>query len=982
MAKQSPVYDPQSDERGVPTTGRDIAPNSSSASGDSSDPRDGSSPAPKKRGFGFSSSSRVAKRGVSASATTERPDFAAKEELDKAESGGGGGLYTPGSDDESGSAKTKRKRSFWTRKRVAFGVSASVLTIGGFSGFSVVQGPLQLVHVSQILSRNFNHDKDSSSTRTRQLYKLWRTGDVGETRVGALGSKVFAKTIKQLSDIGVTYDRDSFSGKPKTVRIDTEKLEKKFPELKNMNLEQQRAFLAQQLEIDPAKLQKYSSASSGSGHKFGINSRDMGIKETTLLKNNTLAFLDDGSITSSMKSRVLGKYFNLPSIWHPYERVKAALENKYGVNKERARKEREEKRAKKASQPPESSKLKEARAKINDKLTKSGAVDKAGKALLVTGMACVLRDVSTAVIDFNDQAVAKPAAAAATSAIAGGSQVQSGDDIALSQAGDTVTQFTDSKTGQDIYDAKAFQATANPKKTAGGEDLSEDYRQAFTGGTTAESIQKYVELGGATGIACSKAGLIVQGVVAAGIIIIGIPTTGGTASAAYIGEQAARSAATMGVLYMLQKQFTKMLATDAVVPAIMSGAKGGNLLAYGAREAANMSARSSGGIALKAAEVSRFESKQEEIDKKELRSKSFLAQIFDVHDYRTPAAKFGDSLSPDPGTNFAKLSSAIFSFSSLRNAFSLFFPQTQAAAKPYDWGFDSFGIPDEIMNDPQLQDPYDNAKKVIPALESGDYNSRAKKCFGVEITDGSDGWDVENGDEDVNPKSQDYLDASCDDLSDYNWKRIILFIFDTRTMKAVACFEGDEDVCGEMGFQGSSESSSAGGSQQPEEELDMATLFESSVDIECAEGTDDVGVQDGYHEHKKIRIRTCAIPNIASSATESKNGKLVVNSRVSKAVFEMAKAAKADGVVLTANSGFRSMATQECLAAGGCGATGEAAAPGTSNHQMGLAIDFGGIPTTPAPGSGPVWNWLDKNAKSYSYKNYPAEAWHWSPTGN
>jgi D-alanyl-D-alanine carboxypeptidase len=58
------------------------------------------------------------------------------------------------------------------------------------------------------------------------------------------------------------------------------------------------------------------------------------------------------------------------------------------------------------------------------------------------------------------------------------------------------------------------------------------------------------------------------------------------------------------------------------------------------------------------------------------------------------------------------------------------------------------------------------------------------------------------------------------------------------------------------------------------------------------------------------------------------------------------------------------------------------AQPGYSNHQMGLAMDFSALPATPAPGSGIVWDWLDKNAGKFSYKNYPAEAWHWSPTGN
>ena len=177
--------------------------------------------------------------------------------------------------------------------------------------------------------------------------------------------------------------------------------------------------------------------------------------------------------------------------------------------------------------------------------------------------------------------------------------------------------------------------------------------------------------------------------------------------------------------------------------------------------------------------------------------------------------------------------------------------------------------------------------------------------------------------------------------------------------------------------------------------FDTGPLFDESASVACAAGTNDLGVQDGYHNDQIVKIRICAIPNLPSSSEESNggygitgaNGKAVVNSRVSGAVLSMVKAAAQDGVTLAANSSFRTMAHQEAL----CAANTECASgnytyvakPGTSNHQMGLAIDFSTLPATPGPISGnPVWDWLSKNAAVFGYKNYPAEAWHWSPTGN
>ncbi len=52
------------------------------------------------------------------------------------------------------------------------------------------------------------------------------------------------------------------------------------------------------------------------------------------------------------------------------------------------------------------------------------------------------------------------------------------------------------------------------------------------------------------------------------------------------------------------------------------------------------------------------------------------------------------------------------------------------------------------------------------------------------------------------------------------------------------------------------------------------------------------------------------------------------------------------------------------------------AKPGTSNHEKGLAIDFGNCGRGSA-----CFNWLSKNAATYGFKNLPSEPWHWSVNG-
>lgn len=172
--------------------------------------------------------------------------------------------------------------------------------------------------------------------------------------------------------------------------------------------------------------------------------------------------------------------------------------------------------------------------------------------------------------------------------------------------------------------------------------------------------------------------------------------------------------------------------------------------------------------------------------------------------------------------------------------------------------------------------------------------------------------------------------------------------------------------------------------------------FGPSEDVQCASGTSDLGVFDAYNSGTQVRQRLCAIPNIPSTSQESTpgdvfyingaDGKAIVNSRVSGAVYSMAQAAVADGVQLSARSSFRTMAHQEALWNSNPNPS-EVAPPGQSNHQNGTAIDFDAGSTyggqtcsarATAPGN-KQWDWLFKNASRFSYYQYSGESWHWDP---
>lgn len=119
----------------------------------------------------------------------------------------------------------------------------------------------------------------------------------------------------------------------------------------------------------------------------------------------------------------------------------------------------------------------------------------------------------------------------------------------------------------------------------------------------------------------------------------------------------------------------------------------------------------------------------------------------------------------------------------------------------------------------------------------------------------------------------------------------------------------------------------------------------------------------GYRKGKRITICVTTV-----------NGKLVeVNT--ARAFLRMRKAAKAKGVSIVVNSGFRTMAKQRylynCYKTKKCNNGNLAAPPGYSNHQSGHALDL----NTASRG---VYSYLARHGSAYRFKRtVPSERWHW-----
>ena len=121
-----------------------------------------------------------------------------------------------------------------------------------------------------------------------------------------------------------------------------------------------------------------------------------------------------------------------------------------------------------------------------------------------------------------------------------------------------------------------------------------------------------------------------------------------------------------------------------------------------------------------------------------------------------------------------------------------------------------------------------------------------------------------------------------------------------------------------------------------------------------------------------------ALSQYCTSGLETVQGNYQMCSTVAGKMRDMIAKAASENVTLTIVSAYRS--------APSCAVTTGTCARNISNHQKGLAVDFGGGFKS-GPATNPTYVWLVKNANSFGFYNtliqagYKDEYNHWSTTG-
>ncbi|HET9173923.1 MAG TPA: hypothetical protein VFN56_01435, partial [Candidatus Saccharimonadales bacterium] len=771
---------------------------------------------------------------------------------------------------------------------VAGGLIGIVMAFAGFAS-----GPLQLIHLGELLGHNFSKSQSDSEDRTSHLLryaKAYKNKDFRFTRVGLIGARTMNKAVQAFEDAGIKFDGQDALGRPTQVTIDREKLGSSHPETQGMTDEELKSWLNDQFGTTDFQ-------GSGNDIKLDIS----GLKASSmskLISSSRISLVGDGKITTAIKTRSLKKFFGLGSLFHPFSR---AIEDKIAAKiaadqkaKQEGQNTQEEpgQAAQTVEQQTFDSEIAPIEAPgvdafntVNEDANSpvSEAVDKAGSVfgyMWVTG--CVLEGTGKSIVTMNRDLTVVPAMLEATSLIAAASQAKAGgSDAGMNQMSGLVKSFTDPKTKQSIWNSPPMmilngtEASSLQKNKDGSivNDLPDARKQAFGDQTSASnmtdagnflldligmnelhSLLQGVPVASQVTDPCSLTAALT--VAAAGLVINGVSLAtdledGGASTAlqwtltrgaeegvkAYVGSE---------LLGLVTNQIIHSKAAPKLAADAFKGPVGGDLIAYGARAAANTAAIASGGISL-ANSASTIIGTAGQQEQQQFRSENAFAKMFDINDYRSLTGQLSMDIKPTLGANLLSLVGTLQNMGgNLFNAFGSLLPHAVADSATsswtgnYDYGFPQYGIPDSMLNDPNLADPYQNAESVGQYLSSvcadssgigtdknacangtgGGYTARIKTCFGNDLTYAPDSdiggnvWDVTPASHtDVDPNSTSYQKAQCGDVSDMNWRRIVMFVNDANDIKAIDCFMGDsttsDQSCTDEGMNGAT-SASAG----------------------------------------------------------------------------------------------------------------------------------------------------------------------------
>jgi hypothetical protein len=700
--------------------------------------------------------------------------------------------------------KGKAKGGWLNRKRAGILGAGTGLGIGGLITIStLVSGPLEFIHMAQLFHHaGFSHQESAGDSRMSKLYRYLREGgSAGETRLGWLESKYHARILGDLANIGFepTYGTaDIFQG----FTVDTEHENSPY---KGMTPE----------EAAQVFQEKYGITPTIEGGKLRVSATgffDQKPAVTAMLREQGLS-----GVAVAARARIMGKFGLVPGAFHPLRYVDQKLfdtagkfadfmKNLISQGEDPAQVDttgaKDQTGTDKQGNPittdagapnPDTGSSTKV-SDILDSIKTSGGLKIAGGIAVAIGIVCAAKAVDDNIGAIRYIQVIVPLIRIGMLAMTMGYQIESGQDVPLSDMNHMASYLNDvGKNGNITSDWSDNAAVRSEEGLSGGSDpLAQN---------GVKDLLKQGQPGwlawtqnGAVGALCSGFGQAVTGVVS---VVVGIFSDGIASTA--LGFVASALAGPLII-----NKLAHMLAGQAI-DLSAHGATFGEEGIYGAHLAGNNSAIHDGAVQLTATQTAQLNASQEQIDKQAFDSQSFFARIFNIDDYQSLTGRLADDMvtTSFTGNITNTLSSVTSSLSNtLKLPFTIFSSIANAATpQAYDYPFPEYDFSQADLDNSAVGDPYQNANDVAAILDAQclnadgstntgcTYISKAESCFGDQITkDNPDHvWDV-IPDNDINPYDPTHYNATdCQGAGDPTWLKIRFFILDTGVMEGYAC---------------------------------------------------------------------------------------------------------------------------------------------------------------------------------------------------
>lgn len=893
-------------------------------------------------------------------------------------------------DDDDSDGKSGKWYARHKKKIIGGGIGGGIVGLTMF-GFSFLHGPLQFIHISQLLQQFhlFSNDEAIANRGTRLIRYMRNPNDKAGRRLTVLQNAIATRYETKLKASGIEFEYNR-AGYLDKVKIDPDAFDSggKSPE-----------------EIQKQLKSEFDIDADINGNAVDIDRTQFesmfSTRKFSKFRNKFMAKTFPGRIASSMLGRPLKAKAGITL--HPIKKLDRKVDEKLSDVWEKIKKKRDDTLSngqtddkpdyvgdgdedKDGNKTPNAdddaaaggAKNPDTLEDIKSDFKKSGFA--ALGAVGIASALCAIKGVIEAIDSTAHPNLILPLMRLGGEFMALGSQAQAGHDIDLDSLGYYANK---------LYDESK---ESNERTWSNARSIQGELGQELTGPDMPANLQppdeqnKVLEIINSipgVGIGCK----IVENTAFQWAVTAAEFATGaGKIASTVLGEVAGAFFFPKLLDFVIETFGKKLVNLES-----LTGSDLGNAFNYGTRLFANEQAVTLGGRKLTPEETAELDEVRDAEISRIAKEQGFVYRTFSLSNPRS-LMSFAYRQAP---VSYSGMVSSVFKTPSslFSSAFSnLPFVRKVHAQEEYEYSFSKYGFSLEELDNPTVANPIENMNSMSDEQIQNLYD-KYKDCFGISMSPAPE-FKITTG------QSMDYRklpDQCFDDRNNEDYLRFRFFVMDSYVAESMACYESiDDSACANLGVESSS--SEAMGTNDGGI---VGDIGENSDSVPCAAGTSDLGVVETKYtgDLKKsagpLVIRLCRLSGIGGEGNDASGnetpGGATVNSRVSGAWQALGEKAKAEGIQLNSSSSFR--LADSC---GGTGDGGLCAKPGQSLHQTGTAIDFlatggGGKMGGSASGSktscsgrarapgDPGWVWLEKNAESFGFKQYSYEPWHWDP---